>query len=134
MRKTICAGLAVVLFAPVMAAAQASVEAVAAACDKMADRNPGSCVVGDDRYSTIGRLRAIEAWGVPKVRALVETTYFAGLRRPGCRRNEHWILRKFKEAPNLTASRNREFLWSFGSARCNRSISGGFGQLSRGRR
>jgi TolB-like protein len=39
-------------------------------------------LVGDDRYSTITRLRTIESW-VPKVRALVETTYFAGLRNAG---------------------------------------------------
>jgi hypothetical protein len=38
-------------------------------------------LVGDDRYSSIARLRAAESWGVPKVQALVETTYFAGLRR-----------------------------------------------------
>jgi TolB-like protein len=40
-------------------------------------------LVGDDRYSSIGRLRAVESWGVSKIRALVETTYFAGLRQAG---------------------------------------------------
>jgi TolB-like protein/DNA-binding SARP family transcriptional activator len=40
-------------------------------------------LVGDDRYSTIARLRTIESWGVPKIRALVEGTYFAGLRKAG---------------------------------------------------
>jgi len=40
-------------------------------------------LVGDDRYSSITRLRAVESWGVPKIRALVETTYFAGLRKAG---------------------------------------------------
>jgi TolB-like protein/cytochrome c-type biogenesis protein CcmH/NrfG len=40
-------------------------------------------LVGDDRYSSIARLRAAESWGVPKVRALVEATYFAGLRKAG---------------------------------------------------
>ena len=40
-------------------------------------------LVGDDRYSSIARLRAVESWGAPKIRALVETTYFAGLRRAG---------------------------------------------------
>ena len=40
-------------------------------------------LVGDSRYSSIARLRAVESWGVPKIRALVETTYFAGLRRAG---------------------------------------------------
>jgi TolB-like protein len=38
-------------------------------------------LVGDDRYSSIARLRAVVSWGVPKV--LVETTYFAGLRKAG---------------------------------------------------
>src|SRR6266446_4866994 len=40
-------------------------------------------LVGDDRYASITRLRTAESWGVPKVRALVETTYFAGLRKAG---------------------------------------------------
>ena len=38
-------------------------------------------LVGDDRYSSIARLRAVESWGAPQ--PLVETTYFAGLRRAG---------------------------------------------------
>jgi adenylate cyclase len=37
----------------------------------------------DDRYSSIARLRAVGYWGVPKIRALYETTYFAGLRKAG---------------------------------------------------
>jgi adenylate cyclase len=38
----------------------------------------------DDRYSSIARLQASRPyWGVPKIRALVETTYFAGLRKAG---------------------------------------------------
>ncbi len=40
-------------------------------------------LVGDDRYSSIARLRAVGSWGVPKVHALFETTYFAGLRKAG---------------------------------------------------
>jgi TolB-like protein/Tfp pilus assembly protein PilF len=40
-------------------------------------------LVDDDRYSAIARLRVAESWGVPEVRALVETTYFAGLRKAG---------------------------------------------------
>jgi hypothetical protein len=40
-------------------------------------------LVGDDRYASIARLRAAEPWGVPKNRALVETTYFVGLRKAG---------------------------------------------------
>ena len=39
--------------------------------------------VGDGRYSSIACLRAAESWGVPEIRALVETSYFAGLRKAG---------------------------------------------------
>ena len=38
-------------------------------------------MVVDDRYSSIARLRAVVSWGAPQL--LVETTYFAGLRRVG---------------------------------------------------
>ncbi len=38
---------------------------------------------GDRRYSSIARLQAVADWGVPKVRALFETTFFAGLRKAG---------------------------------------------------
>ena len=38
-------------------------------------------LVGDDRYSSIARLRAVVSWGAPK--DLVEATYFAGLRKAG---------------------------------------------------
>jgi TolB-like protein/class 3 adenylate cyclase/Tfp pilus assembly protein PilF len=37
----------------------------------------------DDSYSSIARVRAGRNWGVPKIRALFETTYFAGLRKAG---------------------------------------------------
>ena len=40
-------------------------------------------LVGDDRYSSIARVRAGGTWGVPKIRTLIETTYFAGLRKAG---------------------------------------------------
>jgi TolB-like protein/DNA-binding winged helix-turn-helix (wHTH) protein len=36
----------------------------------------------DDRYSSLGRLKALGSW-TPKARALFETTYFTGLRRAG---------------------------------------------------
>jgi TolB-like protein len=36
-----------------------------------------------DRYSSIARLTAAEDFGVPKIRALFEATYFAGLRKAG---------------------------------------------------
>ena len=35
---------------------------------------------GDDRLSSIARLRTVENWRVPKIRALFEATYLAGLR------------------------------------------------------
>ena len=37
----------------------------------------------DDRYSSLARLRKVENWGVPKIRALREATKFAGLRKAG---------------------------------------------------
>jgi hypothetical protein len=37
----------------------------------------------DDRYSSILRLKSIGDFGAPKIRALYETTYFAGLRKAG---------------------------------------------------
>jgi TolB-like protein/Flp pilus assembly protein TadD len=39
--------------------------------------------LGDDRFSSIARLRAVSYWGVPKIRALFEATYCAGLRLAG---------------------------------------------------
>jgi TolB-like protein/class 3 adenylate cyclase len=38
---------------------------------------------GDDRYSSLARLRATLYWGVPKNRAQCEATFFAGLRLAG---------------------------------------------------
>jgi tetratricopeptide (TPR) repeat protein len=37
----------------------------------------------DYRFSSIARLRTAAYWGVPKIRALYEATYFAGLRKAG---------------------------------------------------
>jgi len=37
----------------------------------------------DGRYSSIARLKAIDYFGVPKIRALFEATYLAGLRKAG---------------------------------------------------
>ena len=37
----------------------------------------------DDRFESIARLKAARSWGVPKIRALHETTYFVGLRKAG---------------------------------------------------
>jgi TolB-like protein/DNA-binding winged helix-turn-helix (wHTH) protein len=38
---------------------------------------------GDDRYSSIARLKAVEYFAVPKIRALSEATFFVGLRKAG---------------------------------------------------
>jgi adenylate cyclase len=38
---------------------------------------------GDDRFSSIARQRSTENWRVPKIRALFEATYLAGLRKAG---------------------------------------------------
>jgi len=37
----------------------------------------------DDRFSSIARLKAFGYFGVPKIRALYEATYSAGLRKAG---------------------------------------------------
>ena len=37
----------------------------------------------DDRYASIARLQASGFFEVPKIRALFETTFFAGLRKAG---------------------------------------------------
>ena len=37
----------------------------------------------DGRYSSVTRLRAAGHLGVPKIQALIENTYFAGLRKAG---------------------------------------------------
>jgi TolB-like protein len=38
---------------------------------------------GDGRFASIARLKAARYWGVPKIRALFEATYFVGLRKAG---------------------------------------------------
>jgi TolB-like protein len=40
-------------------------------------------LAGDDRYSSITRLRTVAPFGVPKIRALFEATYIVGLRKAG---------------------------------------------------
>jgi tetratricopeptide (TPR) repeat protein len=41
-------------------------------------------LASDDRYSSFARYKAVvRSWGVPKIRALYEATYFAGLRKAG---------------------------------------------------
>ena len=38
---------------------------------------------GDDRFSSIASLKAVAYGGVPKIRALFEAIYYAGLRKAG---------------------------------------------------
>ena len=40
-------------------------------------------LAGDDRYTSIASVKASSTWGTSKTRVLVETTYFAGLRKAG---------------------------------------------------
>ncbi|HEY1261737.1 MAG TPA: winged helix-turn-helix domain-containing protein [Stellaceae bacterium] len=40
-------------------------------------------LAADDRYASLARLRAVDPWGAPKIRALIEATYFVGLRKAG---------------------------------------------------
>jgi TolB-like protein len=40
-------------------------------------------LAGEGSFSSIAHMRAKVYWGVPKIRALVEATYFAGLRKAG---------------------------------------------------
>jgi hypothetical protein len=40
-------------------------------------------LTADNRYSSIAHLKATVCYGMPKVRALFETTFFAGLRKAG---------------------------------------------------
>ena len=37
----------------------------------------------DDRFTSLTRARAARSYGVPKIRALLEATYFTGLRKAG---------------------------------------------------
>ena len=48
----------------------------------------------DDRYSSIARLQAAATvyFGVPKVRALYEATYFVGLRKAGMPEDDRSVL------------------------------------------
>ena len=50
---------------------------------RLAVRLPMTCERRDDRYSSIARLKAFGYFGIPKIRALYEATYFAGLRKAG---------------------------------------------------
>ena len=66
------------LFRTLLASAYALNGDLEAAAAELAEARQ---LVGDERFSSIARLRAVVSWGAPK--DLVETTYFAGLRRLG---------------------------------------------------
>jgi hypothetical protein len=74
-----------------------------------------------DRYSSLARLRATGYyhptapgnWGVPKIRALFEATFFAGLRKAGMPRNERRRSRRPRLLPNVLPSANRSAVGSF---------------------
>jgi TolB-like protein/Tfp pilus assembly protein PilF len=66
------------LFRALLASSYALKGEMELATDELAEARK---LVGDDRYSSIARLRAVVSWGAPK--DLVETIYFAGLRKAG---------------------------------------------------
>ena len=47
------------------------------------ERDQARKLCGDERYSSIARLKALGAFGAPKIRALFEATYLTGLRKAG---------------------------------------------------
>jgi hypothetical protein len=65
---------------PWLAAAYALKGATERAAGELAETRK---LASDDRYSSIARLKAAGYFGVPKIRALYEATYFAGLRKAG---------------------------------------------------
>jgi adenylate cyclase len=76
-RETISAG-------PLVWAHLASAYALAGDAERAtADLAKARRLAPDDRYSTIARLRTYGPWGIPKVQAMYEATYFAGLRKAG---------------------------------------------------
>ena len=48
-----------------------------------AELNVARSLSRDDRYSSLAKLCAVENFGVQKIRALFEATYFDGLRKAG---------------------------------------------------
>jgi adenylate cyclase len=66
------------LFRTLLASAYALTGDNASAAAELAEARR---LVGDDRYSSIARLRAVVSWGAPK--DLVDAAYFAGLRKVG---------------------------------------------------
>ena len=58
-------------------------------------------LVGDNRYSSIAHLRTVESWGVPQIQDLVESSYFAGLRKAGVPETD-WVARAIGGGPGPT--------------------------------
>ena len=70
---------------PVIRGALASAYALNGQLERaVAELAEAGALSADDRYVSMARLKAIQGdWGVPKIRALFEATYFAGLRKAG---------------------------------------------------
>jgi adenylate cyclase len=69
---------------PIVCSGLASAYAIGGDTERAAaELNEARKLNGDDRYSTIAHLKAVEYFGVPKTSALFEATYFAGLRKAG---------------------------------------------------
>lgn len=68
---------------PILRAHLASAYALAGDTERAAAELAEARRLNADVYSSIARVRAHGPWGVPKVQALLEATYFAGLRKAG---------------------------------------------------
>jgi adenylate cyclase len=64
-------------------AALASAYALKGETDRAAELAEARRLSSDDRYSSIARFKALVYFGAPKIRALFEATYLAGLRKAG---------------------------------------------------
>ena len=62
----------------------ASARALKGECERAAaELDLARKLCGDDRYSSVARLKAVGPFGVPKISALFEATYLIGLRKAG---------------------------------------------------
>ena len=69
---------------PNIRACVASAYALRGETERAAAERAEACrLSADDRYASITRLKATRYWGIPKIRAMYEATYFAGLRKAG---------------------------------------------------
>lgn len=61
----------------------ASIHALAGEAGRAAAELAAARRLNPHLYSSIARLKASQPWGIPKVQAMFEATYFAGLRKAG---------------------------------------------------